>query len=512
MDDLSLTVDRGEFYGLVGESGSGKTSAALALVRYLPANGRVAAGSIRLGRTDVLSLTGEGLRRYRGRRAAMVYQEPARALNPTKRVGPQIGEAFGAGPDGPASGRRREAVLQLLDRVGFADPAAIARRYPHQLSGGQAQRVVISMALAARPELLILDEPTTGLDVQIEAAVLELIDQLRAELDAAVLLISHNLPLVAHRCDRVGVLKDGLLVEQGPAELVLTQPQHPYTRRLIEALPDIDRPKAASAPAPVSAPVSGRRPAVVLRISGLRKHYGRTPAVDGVDLEIRQGEVLALVGESGSGKTTLGRAVAGLAEHEGRVEVTAPAGQRRPVQIVFQDPDASLNPRRSVRQILSRSIKLLGGTTSVEALLEQVQLDPRLADRRPAALSGGQKQRVAIARAFAGPASLVVCDEAVSSLDVSVQDQIIRLLRQLQAATSVSYLFISHDLAVVRALADRIAVMRHGRIVESGPADQLYDDPRHPYTRALLQAARYQRQSHGDEALVADRPRQAVGA
>ncbi|MDR2564733.1 MAG: ABC transporter ATP-binding protein [Bifidobacteriaceae bacterium] len=487
LDNVTFTVERGEFYGLVGESGSGKSSAALALVRYLPLSGRVASGSVRLGQTDVLALEGDDLRDYRGQKVAMVYQEPVRSLNPTMRIGLQIAEAFSIRQGGSPTARREPSVHSLLDRVGFADPPAIARRYPHELSGGQAQRVVIAMALAARPDLLILDEPTTGLDVQIEAQVLELIEELRAELDAAVVLISHNLPLVAHRCDRVGVLKNGELVEEGEARQVLSYPQHPYTRELIEALPDIDRPKPSAPPAPNP----GDAP-VVLQARQVRKHYGRTAAVDGVDLEIRRGEVLALVGESGSGKTTLGRAIARLADHEGVIQVDAPAGQARPVQIVFQNPDASLNPRRTVRRILRRSIRLLGGETSVESLLERVQLSPNLADRLPSALSGGQKQRVAIARAFAGPTTLVVCDEPVSSLDVSVQAQIIRLLRELQATTGVSYLFISHDLAVVRALADRIAVMRNGRIVETGPAEQIYSAPRHPYTEALLRAARYQ--------------------
>ena len=486
LDDVSFRIERGESYGLVGESGSGKTSAALAVVRYLARGGRVSGGSIGLGGTDVLALDAEGLRELRARRVAMVYQEPGRALNPTMRVGVQVAEAFAA----RAGARRAEPgsaeVRALFERVGLADADRIARRHPHQLSGGQAQRVVIAMALATRPELLVLDEPTTGLDVQVEASVLELIDELRAELDAAVLLISHNLPLVAARCDRVGVLRRGRLVEEGAAHEVLSEPRHEYTRSLLAALPDIDRPK------PDWGIPDGTR--TVVEVKDLHKNYGTTTAVDHVDLRIRRGEVLAVVGESGSGKTTLGRAIAGLTSYRGEIVVDAP--QRDPVQVIFQSPDATLNPRRTVRRILSRSIRLLGGSGTVEELAERVGLGTELLDRYPAELSGGQKQRVAIARAFAGPSSLVVCDEPVSALDVPVQARILALLRELQVTTGVSYLFISHDLAVVRALADRIAVMRHGRIVEIGSPDQIYDAPQHSYTEDLLRAARHQPARH----------------
>jgi len=482
--DVGFRIERGESYGLVGESGSGKTTAALAIVRYLASNADITHGSVRLGGTEVLDLDSDGLRELRARRVAMVYQEPGRSLNPTMRVGVQVAEAFVAarGTGRPDPGSRE--VLDLFDRVGFGEADIIANRFPHELSGGQAQRVVIAMALAKRPELLILDEPTTGLDVQVEAAVLELVDELRQELDAAVLLISHNLPLVAARCDRVGVLQDGSLVEEGDASVVLSSPQHPYTRSLIDALPDIDRPKPAGIVRP-DAPA-------IATVRDLHKSYGSVTAVDHLDLEIRQGEVLAVVGESGSGKTTLGRAVAGLTSHDGTVEIHGPAGQAHPVQVVFQSPDATLNPRRTVRRILDRSIRLLGGTDTVEQLVDRVGLGTDLLDRYPGELSGGQKQRVAIARAFAGPSSLVVCDEPVSALDVSVQARILTLLRELQVTTGVSYLFISHDLAVVRGLADRIAVMRNGRIVEIGDAEDIYTAPQHPYTQALLQAARHE--------------------
>ncbi|MGC0363862.1 peptide/nickel transport system ATP-binding protein [Rhodococcus sp. 27YEA15] len=496
VDDLSFTIARGEAYGLVGESGSGKSTAAAALVRHLADSAVVRSGEIDLSGTDVLALEPEPLRQYRSQRVSTVYQEPGRALNPTMRVGVQIAEALAVGARGRIPATGSPEVLDLLDRVGLPSPDLLGQRYPHQLSGGQAQRVVIAMALAVQPELLILDEPTTGLDVQVEASILGLVNELRSELDAAVLLISHNLPLVGAHCDRVGVLRNGVLVEEGVAGEVLTRPRHEYTRTLVEALPDIDAPKPQWL-------VREDSP-VVVSVRGLRKTYGNAVAVAGVDLDIRQGEVVAVVGESGSGKTTLGRAIAGLTDHHGVVDVFAPSSHRHPVQVVFQSPDATLNPRRSARRILARAIRLLGGESTVEELADRVGLEPELLDRLPGELSGGQKQRVAIARAFAGPSSLVVCDEPVSALDVSVQARILALLRELQVTSGVSYLFISHDLAVVRALADRVVVMRSGVVLESGPADQIYANPQHPYTRTLIEAARYG--SLGNPVAAAARP------
>lgn len=482
LDSVSFRIERGESYGLVGESGSGKTSAALAVVRYLGTGGTVRRGTVRLAGTNVLDLRGEALRQFRARRVAMVYQEPTRALNPTMRVGPQVAEVFAAVGDDKATNDDHQAVLALFERVGFTQPHQIARRFPHQLSGGQAQRVILAMALAARPELLVLDEPTTGLDVQVERSVLDLIDELRSELDVAVLMISHNLPLVAQRCVRVGVLQNGRLVEGGAAARVLSSPRHQYTQTLLDALPDINQPK----------PCWSRHPAQELvKVRGLTKAYGPVTVVDNIDLTIHRGEVVAVVGESGSGKTTLGRAVAGVVSYRGQIDIHAPDSYCHPVQIVFQSPDATLNPRRTVRRILGRAIKLLSGTDSVNQLADRVGLHPNLLDRYPSELSGGQKQRVAIARAFAGPCSLVVCDEPVSALDASVQARILTLLRELQQTTGVSYLLISHDLAVVRALADRIAVMKDGRIVEFEDAEQIYESPRHPYTQTLLRAARH---------------------
>jgi peptide/nickel transport system ATP-binding protein len=485
LDGVSFRIERGETYGLVGESGSGKTSAALAIVRHLSASARVSGGDIHLSGTNVLGLEREALRQFRAQRVSMVYQEPTRALNPTMRVADQVLESLFLDSSGRGSSRResgaRAQIFPLLERVGLTNPDRIARRYPHQISGGQAQRVIIAMALASRPELLILDEPTTGLDVQVEASVLDLIAGLRDELNSAVLLISHNLPLVVARCDRMGVLQLGQLVEEGTASEVLTMPKHAYTKSLVENVLDIAGAKPRTARPAVSPPV--------VEVNDLVKTYGSMTAVAGVDLTVHPGEVLAVVGESGSGKTTLGRAIAGLVECGGSVRVEATSTYRRPVQFVFQSPDATLNPRRTVRRILKRAIDLLNGSDTVEQLAARVGLSGAHLDRYPHELSGGQKQRVAIARAFAGPSSLVVCDEPVSALDASVQAQILGLLRELQASTGVSYLFISHDLAVVRSLADRVAVMKDGRIVELEDAETLFNNPKHPYTQALLAAA-----------------------
>jgi peptide/nickel transport system ATP-binding protein len=559
---LSFAIAPGESYGLVGESGCGKTTVAMAVARYLPAAGRITDGRLTVAGRDVYDLDREELRTLRSSAMAMVYQEPGRALNPTMRVGRQIGEVFElAGLNGDVV---RAEVERTLRRVGFHEPAGVAVRYPHELSGGQQQRVVIAMALAVRPALLILDEPTTGLDARVQAGVLALIDELRGELDAGVLLISHNLPLIAAHCDRVGILYAGELVEEGDAREVVAQPTHPYTQGLVRSLPSIDESKGLrrleSIPGSVASaaavqtgctfaprcelatercrqvapellpfsPEGGQVRAVschragsalpaarplapslhevspdgdpLLRVQGLTKRYGPVTAASAVDLDIRPGEVLGLVGESGSGKTTLGRCIAGLTSYEGEIAFTG-AGA---VQMVFQSPDASLNPRRTVRAVLGRAIKQLGGDTSVEALAAQVGLGEALLDRLPRELSGGQKQRVAIARAFAGPVSLVVCDEPVSALDVSVQAKILDLLHDLQVDRGVSYLFVSHDLAVIRRLADRIGVMYRGELVEIGAADDVFAGPRHPYTEAILRGSiddpRAGRGSTADEA------------
>jgi peptide/nickel transport system ATP-binding protein len=474
---VSLRIAEGEVYGLVGESGSGKSTVAAALTHSIPGGPVVEAAGLSVAGNDVLALKGPALRQFRGFVVGVVHQEPGQALDPTMTVGAQAAEVFRL----QGSSRRAAAVQvrEAFERVGLPDPDRLARRYPHELSGGQQQRVVIASALATRPRLLVLDEPTTGLDRRVEADVLALIVGLRAELGFATLLISHNLPLVAAQADRIGVLEHGRLVEEGPAATVFAQPQHPYTHRLVAAIPDPATGK------PLIKDDESSAPTPVLTVRSLTKRYGSTFALHDVELTVGRGEIVGLVGGSGSGKTTLGRSVAGLLRHEGDVELHSPAG-RPGVQVVFQNPEASLNPHRTVRQVLTRSVELLGGSSPVTELAASVGLGPELLDRRPNQLSGGQKQRVAIARAFAGPVPLVVLDEPTSALDVSVQARILDLLLDLQLRSGVALLFITHDLAVVRQLADRIGVLDEGRLVEIGTTEQIFTAPAHPATRALL--------------------------
>jgi peptide/nickel transport system ATP-binding protein len=568
---VTFTINRGESYGLVGESGCGKSTIAYAAMRYLPDNAKITAGSIVLDGEDMLRMDGEELRKLRATTVSMVYQNPGTALNPTIRVGDQLIEAFVTA--GVAKGEARERSLGMLRRVQISDPQGVMGRYPHQLSGGMQQRVVIAMALASDPTLLILDEPTTGLDATVEAEVLDLIRNLRATFGTSVLFISHNLGVIARMCDRVGVLYAGRMVEEGPAWELLTNPRHPYTVGLLrciprwglskelgalDTIPGFPPPIGARIPAcvfadrcglvqdicrtiepgldPVGEAHSSRchfsdiaqtlpraerdmvpRPPVpetgrsALSIHNLRRTMTQQgtsfQALAGVDLEIAVGEVFGLVGESGSGKTTLARSVVGLGVPDAGSEIDlegkplAPrVGQRtmdqvRAIQIVFQNPDASLNRRKSVRQILGRALTKLTGVRGerrsrrIVELTESVRLDAAFLDALPRQLSGGLKQRVGIARAFAGEPHLVICDEPTSALDVSVQAAILNLLVRLQRDRSLSYIFISHDLGVVRYISDRIGVLYLGRLMEVGPADVVFRAPHHPYTEALLSAA-----------------------
>jgi peptide/nickel transport system ATP-binding protein len=570
---ISFSIAPGEAYGLVGESGCGKSTTALAVVRYLPGNGRVRSGSIRVAGRDVVGLSRRELRQLRAQELSMVYQNPGEAMNPALRVGAQVAEVFRACGAASSEPEARERTLEMLRKVQIADPESVLRRYPHQLSGGMQQRVVIAMALANDPSLLILDEPTTGLDATVEAEVLDLIAGLQQEFQTSVLFISHNLGVIGKMCDRVGVLYAGRLVEEGPVETILGDPRHPYTVGLLRCIPrgglrkdrgrldtipgfppslGADVPgcvfagrcalaeavchaeeppayalgaghasachfheRAADLPREEAPAASGavhevdRTGAPLLRLSDLAKHFRQhgtdVHALAGVSAEIWPGETLGLVGESGSGKTTLARAVLGIAEPSaGSVElddrpVAARLGRRSPeevraLQIVFQNPDAALNRRHTVRRILRRSLKKLAGLAGAAATARMLQLarSVRLAERhltvRPSQLSGGLKQRVAIARAFSGEPRLVVCDEPTSALDVSVQAAILNLLVDLQLEQQVSYLFISHDLGVVRYISDRIAVLYLGRLMELGPADVVFEGPHHPYTEALLSA------------------------
>ncbi len=563
---ISFSVPAGACYGLVGESGCGKSTAAFAAMRALPKIGRVTGGSITMDGKDVLSLSPRALRHLWATRVSMVYQDPSRALNPTITIGAQLMEAFSVLGIGDARGRAEA----MLAKVQIPSPSRVMTVYPHQLSGGTLQRVVIAMALAKNPALLVLDEPTTGLDATVEAEILDLVDLLRREHGTAVLLISHNLPMVGRMCDRIGVLYAGSLVEEGDAAAVLAAPRHPYTARLLCCLPTGGRRKqdgalqtiAGQLPAPgaalqacVFAPRCDRaepicqttpppetwvdghmakchfeppfpaapdsapeavslgkpvRDIPVLSAQNLNKTFGGqggVRAVNDISFTLAAGETLGLVGESGSGKTTLARLLLGLTSPDqgGSIALDgAPMGatlktrthaERQALQIIFQNPDSALNRAHRISHILTRPLARLAGLsrqaqkTALAKLASGVRLGETHLNMRPRALSGGLKQRAAIARAFAGRPRVVICDEPTSALDVSVQAAILNLLADLQNREHVAYVFISHDLAVVRYLADRIAVMYLGHLVEIGPSEAVLSGPHHPYTAALVSAA-----------------------
>ena len=571
--DVSFAIAPGEAYGLVGESGCGKSTAAFSAMRYLPRNGTITGGRILFEGRDIVTMTAEEVRTLRTGAISMVYQSPIAALNPSLRVGAQVAEVYTIGGFSKADAMAR--AEQALGAVQIADIGKVMQRYPHELSGGMAQRVVIAMALARDPRLLILDEPTTGLDATVEAEVLDLVRGLRAATGTSVLFISHNLGVIRSMCDRVGVLYAGQLLEEGDTAELLNGPRHPYTVGLLRCIPraglrkDVNRldtipgtlpPLGASLPGcvyvdrcPIAtaechtqkppvvelggghhsrcfhsdlaadlprsndvttivveqrAPVPSTTDGALVKLNGLSKTFGKEDSsvrvLTDIAFSLKAGETLGLVGESGSGKTTLAKVLLGLTHPDGGsvVELDGKAlgatlGQRSAkdvgaVQIVFQNPDSALNRRHAVRRIVSRAVRKLGGTSKdasqerAERLLSEMRVDARLHAAKPAMLSGGLKQRVAIARAFAGNPRLVVCDEPTSALDVSVQAAILNLLVDLQRNENVSYLFISHDLGVVRYLSDRIAVLYLGRLMELGPADMVFSGPHHPYTEALV--------------------------
>jgi len=569
---VSFELRQGETYGLVGESGCGKSTVAYTAVRYQARNARVTSGEVRVEGRDVLTLDPASLRRLRAETVSMVYQDPGQALNPTIRIGEQLVEAFTVlGVDRAGA---IDQAIRMLRKVQIADPERVMHRFPHQLSGGMLQRVVIAMALACNPKLLILDEPTTGLDATVEAEVLDLVRSLRDEFGTAVLFISHNLAAVRSLSDRVGVLYAGTLVEEGAAGRLFDAPRHHYTSGLLHCLPRSDSQKsthrlesipgslptlgevvsacvfadrcgaaddACRSLAPDWSEVDGRRvrchhpvavgarhpasdsantstvPAAatpklrVLELQNVSKTFHQAGhsirALSSVSLYLDDGETLGLVGESGSGKTTLAHTILGLHAPDQGGEITLfdrPAAgrtrsrsrqQQAGLQIVFQNPDSALNRRHSVRRIIGRALKRLGSVDRSELdarlsdMASAVKLSERHLSMRPSQLSGGLKQRVAIARAFAGSPLIVVCDEPTSALDVSVQAAILNLLVDLQRERRSSYLFISHDLRVVRYVSDRIAVMYLGRIVDIGSAERIFAGPHHPYTEALLSAA-----------------------
>jgi peptide/nickel transport system ATP-binding protein len=564
---INIEVAPGEAYGLVGESGCGKSTAAYAALRYLPRNGSIDQGRILINGEDVLGLGNTQLRELRRKSVAMVYQDPGRALNPTIRIGRQIAEVFELAHVPKSEWAR--CTTDILKRVRISDPQQVMMRYPHQLSGGMQQRVAIAMAIASEPALLVLDEPTTGLDATVEADILDLILQLRREFSTSILFISHNLAVIAKMCDRVGVLYAGRLVEEGNTRDIFRAPWHPYTVGLLRCLPQRGRSKDVAPLATIpgflppagavvagcvfasrcamadekcrtiepefsdlggrrskchyhekvsTMPVGGGPPVVrshsagevapTLELQHVNMTYGsgtfRFKALNDVSLTLGRGETLGLVGESGSGKTTLARSILGIIKPDagsvirldGQSAAADLAGrtqaQIKSLQIVFQNPDSALNRSHTVRRMISRTIAKLTNIAKgareerVHELTRAVKLSDRYLSARPNQLSGGLKQRVAIARAFAGDPRIVVCDEPTSALDVSVQAAILNLLVELQNSKQVSFIFISHDLGVVRYLSDRIAVLYLGRVMEVGPAEEVFSGPHHPYTEALL--------------------------
>ena len=585
LSSVSLKVRTGSTLAVVGESGSGKSTVALAAMALLPPEAQTPSGRVLFDGTDVLKLDAQRRRRLRGSRIALVFQDPFSVLNPSVRVGDQVGEGL-VYHRGFSDERALSRAIELLDEVGIANPRAVARAYPHELSGGMRQRALIAGALAAEPELLILDEPTTALDVTIEAQILDLLEDLQARRGLTMLFISHNLGVVRRIADDIAVLYAGQVVEEGATERILQAPVHPYTKGLLAAIPRLGRGRTRLASIPgrlpdLRAPPAGCRFAPrcpfavaasalpqelrhvgdrnvrccraqelvatawpvqdeaasgtlravlspsepILRVDGLSKTFTltrgfgalsfegwrpvmrpvRVKAVDEVAIEIAPGEVLGLVGESGSGKTTLGRAILRLIEPDrGSIRIAGEAvsgkpqkalvPMRRAAQIVFQNPDSSLNPRKTVRELVGRPMERFRLAPSgevpgrVRALLDLVRLPAHYADRYPHQMSGGEKQRVGIARALATEPRFIVCDEPVSALDVSVQAAIVNLLADLRDRLGVAYLFISHDISVVAHIADRIAVMYRGRIVETGPAEEVMRAPRDPYTITLLSA------------------------
>jgi len=505
VDRISFDLRKGETVALVGESGSGKSVTALSVMKLLPyPAARHPSGTIRFNGQDLLAMTPEQIRHVRGNDITIIFQEPMTSLNPLHTIEKQIAEILLL-HKGLAGLEARNRILELLTQVGIPDPAGRLQSYPHQLSGGQRQRVMIAMALANEPDLLIADEPTTALDVTVQAQILKLLKDIQVRLGMAMLFITHDLGIVRKLADTVCVMKDGKIVEHGPVERVFTAPEHPYTRDLLAAEPKPD-PAPSQPDAQVVLKADDLKVWFPIRRGLLRRTVGHIKAVDGVTIAVRKGETLGVVGESGSGKTTLGLAILRLISSQGAIvflgntiaglKFEAMRPFRRNMQIVFQDPYGSLSPRMSVSDVIEEGLwvhhpKLSAAEREARVVgaLRDVGLEPEWRFRYPHEFSGGQRQRVAIARAVVLEPTFVVLDEPTSALDMLIQAQIVELLRDLQKRRSLTYLFISHDLRVVAALASHLVVMRYGKVVEEGPASDLFANPKSDYTRALFAAA-----------------------
>ena len=504
VQNVSFTLDKGETLALVGESGSGKTVTALSILRLLPYPAAShPSGRITLDGIDVLNASGRDIRHIRGKKVGMIFQEPMTALNPLHTIEKQIAEVLELHL-GMRQEQARARVLELLDLVGIHDPESRLSSYVHQLSGGQRQRVMVAMALAGDPDLLIADEPTTALDVTVQAQVLDLIKELQKKLDMGILLITHDLGVVRRISDRAVVMREGRAVEENDIGTLFANPRHEYTKMLLGA-EDIGRP----APMPENTPhiltTDDLKVWFPIRRGVLRRTVGHVKAVDGVDVSVRRGESIGIVGESGSGKSTLAFAVLRLVSSEGAIEFDGVRldelskkemrPHRREIQVVFQDPFGSLSPRMSVREIIAEGLDVHSVGTPQERdelvarTMSEVGLDPEWRHRYPHEFSGGQRQRIAIARALVLKPKIIILDEPTSALDRSVQFQVMTLLRELQQKHGLTYLFIAHDLKVVRSLCHSLIVMKEGKVVESGLAESVFANPRDPYTKRLFEAA-----------------------
>ena len=506
LKDVSFSIAKGEIFALVGESGSGKSLTSLTIMRLLPQAVKVTGGEIVLEDLSLFALTESQMQRVRGRRIAMIFQEPMSALNPVMTIGEQVAEALRLHFDLKESDIRAR-VIALFEEVALPDAAARYGWYPHQLSGGQKQRVMIAMALACEPELLIADEPTTALDVTVQAQVLDLLKEIRQKRGLSILFITHDLAVVAQMADRIAVMKEEEIVETADAAHFFTSPSHPYTKRLLQdALGITPQPRETKREPLLQ--IEDLKVYFPLKKGFFRRKVGYTKAVDGVSLQISRGSTLALVGESGSGKSTLAQAILALVpvtgghiRYRGRdithLSEAERKSYRQKIQVIFQDPFAALDPRMRIGEIIKEGMESLGvgprdkagQRKYIENILQTVELDPAFIDRYPHTFSGGQRQRIGIARALAVKPELIICDEPTSALDVTVRAQILRLLKTLQEETGVSYLFITHDLSIVPTIADHVAVMQAGKLVEVGETEILLDSPVHPYTRTLLAAA-----------------------